>query len=160
EECILQTKNLRSERSVQAGNHIRAVEKLCGKGKLAIKMSMVSFKLFKLNQAPAADMGIYLHCLTEQMNELLKPFYTVLFHVIVFGLIGGVVFATNNLLDFVLETSVIAGIQCDGMFLTIGLKMKIVKVLRLKLQQIVDEDIANEVAIYWDTEQKLLMQSL
>lgn len=97
-----------------------------------------------------AQIGISSYRLTEPINEFFHSFSThfVLFHLIVFGLIGGIVFAYNNISNFeiVLEAcvTIIGGIQSGGMFLGIGLKMKKVKELHLKLQEIVDEAIASK----------------
>lgn len=110
---------------------------------------MLPFKVLKYNQALMAKIGIYSYRLTEPTNEFFNSSstYFILFHVIVFVLIGGIVYATNNVSDFtiVLETcvTIIGGIQCGGMYLSIGLKMRKVKALHLKLQKIVDDAVTS-----------------
>lgn len=103
------------------------------------------FKALKYNQVLMQWLGIHSHRLTEPTNAFFeKPIvYLVLFILIAFSITSSLVFAYTNMSQFgaALEACyiVIAGVQCGGMYLSVGLKMKQVKLLQQKLQEIVDE---------------------
>lgn len=106
---------------------------------------MISFKVLKHNQSLMSRLGIYSYRLNEPTNEFFKSItgLYMLFIVIAFYLASGSCFIYKNLaqLRMALEglLLVIAGLQCGGMFFNIGLEMKTVKALHIKLQAIVDE---------------------
>lgn len=108
---------------------------------------MSNLKILEYNQAFMTKIGIYSYQLTNPSNEFFSSFmtYFILLNGTVFTIISSAVFVYKHLSDFqiVLETCLIliAGIQSCGAFLSIGLKMKEMKLLHLKLQAIVDEGI-------------------
>lgn len=121
---------------------------------------MAKFNVLKINQMYMARIGIYSYRLTEQTNEFYKSIaaYYICFFLI--GLsISTCVFVFENLSNFneatVAILSAIGGLQAVGMFISIGLKMKKVKVLHLKLQEIVDKyNDGDIVGNFWKQEQK------
>ncbi|XP_055304812.1 odorant receptor 67a-like [Sitodiplosis mosellana] len=122
---------------------------------------MAKFKVLKHNQELMALLGIHSHRLTEPTNEFFKlpVTYLVLFILCTFSITSCAMFAYKNFSQFgaALEAIyiMIAGVQCGGMYLSVGLKMKQVKLLQQKLQEIVDEGHTFDVAeLYWNTERK------
>lgn len=109
---------------------------------------MKSLNVLKYNQKLMAAIGIYSHHLTGPGNEFFKSMVTYYCLFVVLGLfiMSSGSFAFKNMEQFMdaLEamSMVIVGIQCGGMHLSIGLNMKAVKALHLKLQGIVDEIIS------------------
>lgn len=108
---------------------------------------MSKFSVLKYNQILMAKIGIHSFRITEPKNEFFKSFVAcfILFILTAFSITSCAVFAYKNIAHFepALEAIfvVIAGIQCAGMFLSVGLKMKNVKLLQIELQQIVDKGI-------------------
>lgn len=114
---------------------------------------MAKFKVLERNRALMGAIGIYSNHLIEPTNDFCESFstYFILFHVI-FYIISFSVITLKTVSDFgaALQAClcVITGIQCGGMFLSIGLKMIKVKTLHLKLQKIVDEVYLSSVFSY------------
>lgn len=106
---------------------------------------MSNLKVLGYNQAFMAMIGINSHRLTDPTNEFFSSFmsYFILLNGIIFTTVSSSVFAFTHLshIQIALETFliVIAGMQSCGMFLSVGLKMKKIKLLHLKLQAIVDK---------------------
>lgn len=106
---------------------------------------MESFQVLKYNQAIMSRMGLYSHCLNEPSNEFFKSFvvYYILIVQSVYGVLGSAVFTYKNWPQFEnISNSCMLAVgcfACFGMFLSIGLKSKVVKILHLKLQGIVDD---------------------
>lgn len=107
--------------------------------------SMQKFKVLEYNQILMAWIGIHSHHLTKPTNEFFKSpvTYYVLFITIVFSIISCAVYVFKNVSDFRSSLGaclvVIAGFQKGGLFLSTGLNMKKLKVLHLKLQEIIDK---------------------
>lgn len=110
---------------------------------------MMKFTVLESNQAFMDWLGIYSYRLTEPTNEFLNSIVAWFFmfnsSVMIIG--SSVLFIIKNMsqIQAVLGACKIAisGIQCGGMHLSVGIKMKLVKSLHLKLQQIVDEGNAS-----------------
>lgn len=108
---------------------------------------MSNLKILEYNQAYMTKIGIYSYRLTNPSNEFFSSFmsYFILLNGTLFTIISSAVFVYKHLSEFqiALETCLIliAGIQSCGAFFCIGLKMKQMKLLHLKLQAIVDEGI-------------------
>lgn len=106
---------------------------------------MEKFEVLMYNQMLMSKIGIYSYHLTDQTNEFFKSFatYYMLFSVFVIDTAASAmgIYENKDNLELVLEATltVIAGIQCGGMYLSIGFNMKSVKALHLILQGIVDE---------------------
>lgn len=106
---------------------------------------MSKFRVLKFNQDFMARCGIHSHRLNEPVNEFFHSFstYFMLFHIIVVCIISSSVFVYQHSSDlevaFATCLIVVAGLQCGGMFLSVGLKMTTVKTLHLKLQEIIDD---------------------
>lgn len=89
--------------------------------------------------------------LNKPSNEFFKSFatYYVLFSVISFTIGSSAVFVYKYSSHFEVVSEpcliVIAGLQAVGMFVSVGLKMKQIKVLHIKLQEIVDESMSHLV---------------
>lgn len=104
----------------------------------------MKFRVLKSNQDVMSWIGIHSHRLAEPTNEFFKSFASlyILFTVgfFIFGSIMYVVIHWPHY-DEISEPCLIAVgcIQVGGMFLAIGLKMKKMKRLHLRLQGIVDE---------------------
>lgn len=99
------------------------------------------------NQISMSWVGIHSTKLSEPTNEFFKSFgtYYVLFSVISFTILSSAVFVYKYSSDFKLISEpcliVIAGLQCVGMFCSIGLNMKKIKILHILLQKIVDKSM-------------------
>lgn len=122
---------------------------------------MANFEVHKYNQAFMARIGIHSYNLTDPTNEFFKSFATYynLCMVFVFFTISSSAFVYLNWpnLEIILEPflMVMAGLQYGGMFISIGLNMRKVKLLHLTLQSIVHSaknDI--ELNIYWNAEER------
>lgn len=108
---------------------------------------MAKFNVLESNQAYMAWLGIYSYHLTEPSNEFFKSIVACFFmfnsSVMIIG--SSILFIIKYISEVqaVLGAFKIAisGIQCGGMHFSVGIKMKLVKALHLKLQQIVDEGI-------------------
>lgn len=107
---------------------------------------MSKFKVLECNHKFMVWLGIHSYRLTEPTNEFLHAIssYCVFFSVFMFTIISSAVFAYKNFslqFDAALEAVfiVIAGLQASGMFISVGVEMKAVKTLHLKLQEIVHE---------------------
>lgn len=105
---------------------------------------MVKFKVLEYNQYCLARIGIHLHRLNEPTNEFFKTFvsYYYLFVFIILVIVSSGVFAWKSWphMDMVSEPclAIIGGFQATGMYLSIGLKIKKLKVLHIELQEIID----------------------
>lgn len=105
---------------------------------------MPRFKVLEYNQIFMAWMGIHSYRLTEPTNEFFNSpaTYYVFFVTIVFSISSSAIFVFRNLSNFQSSLGacllVIAGLQNGGLFLSTGLNMKRIKVLHLKLQELVD----------------------
>lgn len=108
-------------------------------------MPIAKFRVLAYNQDFMARLGIHSHRLTDPTNEFFKSFATYynLFIGITFNVIGSTVMVYKYWpdLDIILEpcTIVMGGLQCVGLYLSIGLKMEVIKMLHLQLQKIVDQ---------------------
>ena len=110
-----------------------------------LKETMAKFNVLQYNQRFMAKIAIHSYRLTEPTNEFFKspvPFI-ILFLLSVGHVISSGVFVYRNFRQFEVALQaifvMIGGFQGLGMYLSVGLKMKKVKLLQLKLQQIVDE---------------------
>lgn len=89
-------------------------------------------------------LGIYSYRLTERTVEFFKFFisYFIVVHIAAACISSAVfVLRETSQFNFKLEACiiVIGSTQCGGAYINIGMKMRMVKVLHLKLQQIVDK---------------------
>lgn len=107
---------------------------------------MAKFHVLKYNQWIMNKFGIYSYRLTEPSNEFFKSIrsYYILFTIFVINFIPCAVYVYLHWPNFevIFETMLCAcgNIQTLGMFFNIGLQMKKIKVLHLKLQKMVDEE--------------------
>ena len=114
---------------------------------------MAKFKVHKYNQAFMARLGIHSYNLNDPANEFFKSIATFynLITATVFFVTSSAAFVYLNWpnLEIVLEPFliVLAGVQYGGMFLSVGLNMKKVKLLHITLQKIVDEGRLNHLRI-------------
>lgn len=145
---------------------------------------MSKIHVLKCNQKVLTPLGLYSYRLNEPTNEFYTAFgpYYVQFFNLIFLTFSSAVFTFQNLSQINLALQNVslftAGIQCAGMFICLGMNMKKVKVLHLKLQEIVDRGILfitilfnqkkfifvlkyclhlaenGEYDIYWNNEQK------
>lgn len=126
---------------------------------------MVKFTVLQSNQNLMARLGIGSHCLKSSRNEFFHsiPALCITSITITFTIISCGIFIYKNLSNYesVIDAAScsFAGLQACGMFLSTGLNMKNVKLLHLKLQDIVDNDkfIGDDETIlemYWTNEQK------
>lgn len=110
---------------------------------------MSKFKVLQCNQSLMAKLGIHSYRLNVPTNEFLKsPAFLILFILSVFSIASSAAFVYKNYCQFEAALQsifvIIAGIQCGGMYLSVGLKMKEVKILQIELQNIVDEGIFHQ----------------
>lgn len=116
---------------------------------------MAKIHVLKNNQIFMTPLGIYSYRLTEPINEFYTSFapYYIEFFVLIFLTFSTAVFTLQNVaqIDLALQNVSLftAGIQCAGMFINIGAKMKTVKLFHLKLQDIVDAGIVSELFIFF-----------
>lgn len=106
---------------------------------------MTKLKVLEHNQYYMFKLGIYSYDLIEPKNEFFTSFatyYILLFTVVTCYLISTTIFVYKNAANFgeALDPCflIIGGAQLGGMYLCTGLKMKTIKLVHLKLQQIVD----------------------
>lgn len=104
---------------------------------------MSKFKVLEYNQSVMARLGIHSHHLHANTNEFLKSFVTWYYLcTIIFFIFGSIMFICINwpAYEVISEPCLIAVgcMQVLGMFIGVGLKMKKVKKLHLRLQEIVD----------------------
>lgn len=110
---------------------------------------MVKFEVLKKSQSLMSLLGIYSYRLTEPTNEFFKS--PIALHILVTlistQMISSGLFVSKNLEQFTMAIDgllvCIAGTQSSGMFFSIGLKMKKIKLLHLKLQDIVDAVVSS-----------------
>lgn len=106
---------------------------------------MANFQVLENNQAYMAWLGIYSYKLTEPTNEFFKSIvaWFFMFNSFVMIIISSILFIIKYISDIQgclgAFKIAISGIQCGGMHLSLGLKMKKVKILHLKLQEIINE---------------------
>lgn len=106
---------------------------------------MKRVKAFKSNQFLMEMFGIHSYNVSEPSNEFFKKPVTYFMLFCGFGLltISSVLFVYVNSVEFavVLQSVliVIAGLQITGMYLSVGLNMKQVKAVHLKIQSIADQ---------------------
>lgn len=105
--------------------------------------NMKTFKVLKHNQTLMSWLGIHSYHLTETTNEFFKSFgtyYILLSIVSIFIVSSGYTALFSSEFQIVIQATllVVAGSQSGGMFLSIGLQMKKIKILQLKLQGIID----------------------
>lgn len=106
-------------------------------------IEMATFKVLKYNKMIMTKLGMHPNSSDESIIELLKsPFaYYILIVIIGYDIMTSAVFAVanhdhlNNIFEHILV--IVASTQAAAMFLNIGLKMKSVKLLHLKLQEFV-----------------------
>ncbi|XP_031637097.1 uncharacterized protein LOC116349691 [Contarinia nasturtii] len=120
--------------------------------------SELKFKVLKHNQTLMAWLGIHSYRLTEPSNEFYKSFgtYYILISIVSVFLISSTytaLFSTDFQTVIQAWLLVVAGIQSGGMFISIGLEMKTIKRLQIKLQEIVDKGTGQIYDIYWKNEQ-------
>lgn len=106
--------------------------------------SKVTLKVLKNNQTLMAWLGINSHRLTEATNEFFKSigtYYILLTVFFIFIISSAYTQAVSSQFTTVIQAwlLIVAGLQSGGMFISIGLQMKNIKILHLKLQEIVDE---------------------
>lgn len=128
--------------------------------------SISKFKVLEYNQNWMSRFGIHSHNLTGSNNEFYKSFgaFYILIFDIGFLILSSGVFIYKNYSNFELIFEpcliAIAGIQSTGMFLSVGLKLKQVKALQLKFQEITDNASTAQsdkiINIYQNVEKKCL----
>lgn len=107
-------------------------------------MAFEKFKVLESNQKYMTWLGIHSYRLTEPTNEFYTSFvaYYFIFSVVAFTITSSAVYIYLHLpaFEIVSEPCIVfvAGIQVVGMFISFGMKMKKVKNLHLKLQEIVN----------------------
>lgn len=108
---------------------------------------MAKFKVLEYNQSFMAKFGIHSYRLSDPTIEFFKSpaALLILFILSVFSIASTAMFGYTNFDHFEVALHgffvMIAGIQCGGMYLSIGLKMRKVKILQIKLQQLIDGGI-------------------
>lgn len=106
---------------------------------------MVKFEVLKTNKSLMYSLGIHSNRLSEPTSEFSTSIKAHYFLFILFFccLLPSLMFIHENMTQFELTLDalliIIATTQSGGMFLNVGLQMKTVKQLHLKLQSIVDE---------------------
>lgn len=104
-------------------------------------------EVLKYNQIFMSLIGIYSYRLTEPTNEFIKSKTAYLFvTTVIAGILMSIAYILVNYTDvaefqvaLVAVAVIIGAAQTGGAYTNVGLKMKQVKVLHLKLQEIVDE---------------------
>lgn len=129
-----------------------------------IHIAMSKFKVLHHNQKIMARLGINSHSLRSLTNEFFHSFsaFCITSITIIFTIISCIVFIYENITNYesVIDAAMcsFAGLQGCGMFISIGLNMKNVKALHLKLQEIIDNISDNDdngiANMYWENEQK------
>lgn len=106
---------------------------------------MTKLHVFKSNQAIMTRLGLYSYNLTDPRNEFFHSFisYYLLCQMGIFTVTGSFAFVFINWpqLDVVAQPFAIAfgASVCFCTYLCTGLKMKTIKLLHLKLQEMVDK---------------------
>lgn len=106
---------------------------------------MARFNVLDYNQHFMAKIGIHSYRLTDPSNEFFKTpsAYLILLILSVFSISSSAAFVYKNTDHFEAALQaifvIIAGVQCTGMYLSIGLKMEKVKKLQIELQKLVDD---------------------
>lgn len=117
------------------------------------EITVPKFKVLEFNQRFMAWLGIHSYHLTEPTNEFFNSIFTYinLLIIIVLFLISSVLYVYQNETNFKIMIQIflviVAGFQYGGMFISIGIKMKNIKILHLKLQEIVDG--GKVINIFW-----------
>lgn len=109
---------------------------------------MAKFKVLQYNQSFMEKLGIHSYRINVPTNEFLSSSsFLILFILSVFSITSSAAYVFKNYWQFEAAMQsmfvIIAGIQCGGMYLSVGLKMKKVKILQIELQKIVDEGIVH-----------------
>lgn len=109
-------------------------------------LKMAKFKVLKFNQILMSWQGIHSHRLTEPTNEFYRSLssYYVVFTLFAFVITSAVrIYGYWPDIESILKPCSVAfgGVQCAGMFISIGFQMKRIKALHLELQGIIDEGI-------------------
>lgn len=106
---------------------------------------MANFKVLKNNQALMAWIGIHSYNLNEPKNEFVHSItaYYFLFALTIIAVGGSAVFTLEHWPQFDIISQPLLFVfgcsGCTGLILSVGLNMKSVKALHLKLQRIIDE---------------------
>lgn len=106
---------------------------------------MSKFKVFDINKIIKARIGVFTYNLTDLKSKFFRTYanYYVLFFIISGFIISSSIFAYRNASDFIIAMRmclvVLAGLQCLGMLLSIGLNKTRANELQNILQEIVDE---------------------
>lgn len=105
---------------------------------------MVKFKVLQTNQIYMTRIGNYSYNLTEPTNEFLYSFSTwVIIITMVIPLISAAILVYNDTYDFTSKLNSVfmfVGLsQGLGAYLNVGIQMKKIKLLHLKLQAMVDQ---------------------
>lgn len=101
-------------------------------------------EVLKNNQLLMTWIGIYSHSPTNQNLKAFHTYAAYYMHIIcIFGILFSTIFVLDNPSDFqeVLEALlvIVAASQGYGSYLTVGSKLREVKSLHFKIQEIVDE---------------------
>lgn len=114
---------------------------------------MSKIQVLEYNQRFMAPLGLYSFRLTEPTNEFytaIVPYYIQFFNII-FLIMSTALFTFQNLsqINIALQNVSLftAGIQCAGMYICLGMNMKKVKLLHLRLQAIVSAGILICIAV-------------
>lgn len=107
------------------------------------RQKLKMFKVLKHNQTLMAWLGIHSYRLTETSNDFFKSIatYYIIFTIVsIFIVSSGYTAIFSSDFQTVIQATllVVAGFQSGGMFLSIGLEMKKIKMLQIKLQEITD----------------------
>lgn len=112
---------------------------------IQVKLKMVNFKVLEHNQKFLSWIGIDLHDLNEPKNTFFYSItaYYFLFTIITLTIMGSALYVFEYWPQFDIISQpimfVFGGSSSIGLILSVGINMKSVKVLHLKLQTIVDE---------------------
>lgn len=118
-------------------------------------LAMVKFSVLKYNQVCMAWFGIYSHNLNEPSNEFFGSFATYWTLVsMVLAILSSAWYILENRTIHVKESLgafkiAFAAFQSTGMFLSFGMKLRDIKALHLKLQQIVDKGNICVFKAFW-----------
>lgn len=121
---------------------------------------MVKINVLEHHRAFMARLGIHSYRLTEQSYEFFQSFGSYfIITIMMYLILTSIYMLTQNLeFDSFLDTIIVslAGIQSLGLFCSVGLNLKKVKLLQINLQKFVDEfeNGADEYNIYLNVEQK------
>lgn len=112
---------------------------------------MTKFQVLKYNQAIMARLGLYSYRLSEPSNEFfysLASYYFLLAGEIL-SVLTSALFVYKHWPQFNIVSQpcliIIGSSVCFGIFLSVGLKLKSITTLHLKLQEITDEGELNFV---------------